>query len=221
VQLVKDKPSGQALEILETETRGILWIEKEFGRFQALAKKNIDEWLTLTERNEVKRWMDKFARLFTEPWAVRSGTNKIWAVNIRNSLQKGIESDAKKFGIKENIKELNKNTQVSFTLGESIAKKESADQVRELVTAFAPWGALALGGAFAPAESNFERLQNIIGWFILWQVAGSTKLKTGLASTLNKLSWLEKIELQNFIRTKGAAILSQEIVDKLVTPADK
>lgn len=58
---------------------------------------------------------------------------------IRRELRETIEKVAEGAGIK-NIKALNNETQIANSMADAIARKDSADAVREALTAFAPTG---------------------------------------------------------------------------------
>ncbi len=210
--VASEKTSDDALKILLEQVDWKTGLEDDALRFTGLLKKNQETWLTLTERNEIKRWIDEFLTLFTQKWEVMAGTTKKWATNVRSALQKNIEQDAKKAWI-DNIKALNKNTQVSFTLKDAIQRKDSADQARELLTAFAPWWLWAVWWALQPWDDPFDRLKNIVIWAAVWQVAWSTTVKTNVAALLNKLSWLQRESLLRYIETGWATPISSEIIE--------
>jgi len=210
-----DEGSEKALKIINENLTGKIGLEDDLLRFTKLSEKLQTKWLNTAEKNEVKRGMDAFINIFKDSWEVIAGTNKLWASKVRASVQKRIEDEAKKAGIK-NIKALNKNTQVSFTLAESIARKDSADQASALINAFAPSWAWAIIGWVWTQWDVFDRLQWAIWWALLWRVAWSTVVKTNIANLVNKLSGLEKFAFEDFIRTKWVKELSPDIMNKLV-----
>ena len=202
-------------EILSFMRKDFSWVpgQKEVvNRISELFKK-ATKWkgLTLTEINEVKRIVDRQLNLFTQTWDVRAWATKEWLTKLRWEVQKFIENTASKQWF-NNIKQLNKNTQVNMTLADAITRKDAADQARELLTAFAPGWIWAIGWALQWWEDAFERLKNIVLWAAIWQVAGSTTLKTNTASLLNKLSWLQRKALIDFIESKWATPISSEII---------
>ncbi len=216
--------ADEALDVLRKQTSDVPWLKKEFNRFRELAFKNKKwEWLTQTEKNEVKRGLDDFINIFKDTWEIIAWTNKVWASNIRKALQGSIEKQAKnknsldileKAGF-ENLKAANKNTQVSFTLAEAIARKDASDQASALINAFAPSWAGAIIGWVGAEWNVFDRLKGALIGATIGRVVWSTTVKTNVANILNKLSGLEKVALEEFVRTKGQKELSPKIVEKI------
>lgn len=211
--LYKNSSVDEILQFLRKDLSEIPWQDKVVNRISELfTKSNKWEWLKLSEINEVKRIADSQLNLFTIAWDVREWATKQGLTNLRWDIQKFIENTAAEKWVK-NIKQLNKETQVNKTLIDAINRKDSADQARELLTAFAPGGVWALWGAFAPSADPFDTLKNIVIWGAVWQVAWSTTIKTNLANIINKLSWLQKKELTEFISSKGATPISSELIN--------
>ena len=210
-----DKSSQKAIELVKANLAWKAWLEDDLARVLKLEEKLQTKWLTTFEKNWIKRDLDKFINIFKDSWEIIAGTNKLGASNIRLWVQKQIEKEAKESGIK-NIKELNKNTQVSFTLAESIARKDAADQASALINAFAPSWAWAIIWWVGSQWDVFDRLQGVIGWALLWRAAWSTTVKTNIANILNKLSWLEKFAFEEFIKNKWRTELSPEIINKFI-----
>lgn len=208
----KSEPVDEILTFLRKDLSDVPWQKETINRVSELFTKSSKwEWLTLKEIQEVKRLADKQLGLFTIAWDVRAWATKEWLSKLRWQIQKFIETKADDAWIK-NIKQLNKDTQVNRTLIDAITRKDSADQARELLTAFAPWWFGAWVWAFAPAEDPFDRLKNIVIWAWAWQIAWSTKIKTNVASVLDKLSWIQKDSLIKFIESKWATPISSEII---------
>jgi len=211
-----DEWTNKWLKIILDNLEWKTWLEDDFIKFTKLQDKLAKKWLNTTEKNQVKRWLDEFINIFKDSWEVIAWTNKLWASNVRKSIQTQIEKEAEEAGIK-NLKALNKNTQVSFTLAESIARKDAADQASALINAFAPSWAWAIIWGVWTQWDIYDRLKGAVWWAVLWKVAWSTLVKTNIANLLNKLSPLEKFSLDQFIRTKWWVELSPSIMNKLTS----
>lgn len=192
----------------------LAWREDDAAEILGLLKKKK---YTLSELNQAKRLLDKEYNLYTKAWLETSGSKIEGIRNIRQQIRKQIEVEAKKAWVK-NIALLNNETQVSRTLADAISKKESADAVRELLTAFAPSGVGGIIGSVAwPFDwSTVEgRVWNILTGIIAGKTLWSTKVKTNVAALLSKLNTKQVNALDEFIKSGGKTKLADDILNKM------
>jgi hypothetical protein len=187
----------------------------KFSKIQWLIAKSKKQWLSLPELNDVKRMVWDLDP-FTATGKVKvSKADLAWA---NSELKKFIEKSASESidWVDENmIKMLNNETQIARWLSEWIARKESADAVREIVNFMAgrsPW-AIVWGTVWY--QQGWDWKSTIIG-ALVWWAAGSTSMKTKAANMLYKtFSKQEQSVLQKFIQNWWAGSLSPKITQKL------
>ena len=179
-------------------------------------------WLTLNELDDV-RWM---ARKYLNPYTA-SGKVKVAKEDIKeviSSLKSYIEDTAEKewlgklagYEWPDNlIKTLNNQTMVSRTMAEGILRRDSTDAVQQLVTFMsARWAGTILGwiswyqGGPIPDSVPFHTVWNVLIGAFAWALVDNTKVKTTLASWLNKIPKEQKSEIYERMLKKGKPKLS-------------
>ena len=211
---------NQALEMLAKDYSTTPGLTKKADEILGLMK---DEY-TLSEMNQVKRYMDEAYNMFKQNgWEV-AGLKAEGLRTIRKEIKTTIENVAEQEGL-WNIRMLNNETQVARGLAEGIAKKEEAGILRQVTSPFSSIrnGAIlgGIGGGMDPRDSWLERIWNIAKWAILWGILGSTKAKTTLANMLKTLGGIEKKEITQRIATNGATKLSEKSAKSLSPMLEK
>ena len=204
----KVKEVNQALEMLAKDYSTTPWLTKKADEILGLMK---DEY-TLSEMNQVKRYMDEAYNMFKQNgWEV-AGLKAEGLRTIRKEIKTTIENVAEQEGL-GNIRMLNNETQVARGLAEGIAKKEEAGILRQVTSPFSSIrnGAIlgGIGGGMDPRDSFPERLLKIAWGAVVGGLIGSTKAKTTLANMLKKLWGVERKELEQWVATEGKSQLSQ------------
>ena len=199
---------NQALQMLIKDRLEYPWLKEKAGEMMKLMK---DEY-TLSEMNQVKRYMDEAYNMFKQNgWEV-AGLKAEGLRTIRKEIKTTIENVAEQEGL-WNIRMLNNETQVARGLAEGIAKKEDAATVREILSPFssARNGAIlgGIGGASDPRDSFPERLLKMAWGAVVGGLIGSTQVKTTVANMLKKLWGVERKELEQWVTTEGKSQLSQ------------
>ena len=211
---------NQALQMLAKDYSTTPWLTKKADEILGLMK---DEY-TLSEMNQVKRYMDEAYNMFKQNGGEVAGLKAEGLRNIRKEIKTTIENVAEQEGL-GNIRMLNNETQVARGLAEGIAKKEEAGILRQVTSPFSSIrnGAIlgGIGGGIDPRDSWLERIWNIAKWAILWGILGSTKAKTTLANMLKKLGGIEKKEITQRIATNGATKLSEKSAKSLSPMLEK
>ena len=211
---------NQALQMLIKDRLEYPWLKEKAGEMMKLMK---DEY-TISEMNQVKRYLDDAYNMFNKSWEATAGLKAEGLRNIRKEIKTTIENVAEQEGL-WNIRMLNNETQVAKGLAEGIAKKEDAGILRQVTSPFSSIrnGAIlgGIGGGMDPRDSWLERIWNIAKWAILWGILGSTKAKTTLANMLKKLGGIEKKEITQRIATNGATKLSEKSAKSLSPMLEK
>lgn len=211
---------NQALQMLAKDYSTTPWLTKKADEILGLMK---DEY-TLSEMNQVKRYMDDAYNMFKQNGGEVAGLKAEGLRNIRKEIKTTIENVAEQEGL-GNIRMLNNETQVARGLAEGIAKKEEAGILRQVTSPFSSIrnGAIlgGIGGGIDPRDSWLERIWNIAKWAILWGILGSTKAKTTLANMLKKLGGIEKKEITQRIATNGTTKLSEKSAKSLSPMLEK
>lgn len=214
----------KALQQTYDDMAKVAGLEDDAAKVLKLLKK--DKY-TLSELNWVKRILDDQYNLFTKTGDPTAWLKAKWLQTIRQQLRKTIEEVASEAGVK-NIRALNNETQIARTMADAIARKDSADAVREALTAFAPtWVGGIIGGVAWPFDnSTIEgKVWNVLLGVLAGKALGSTTLKTNIASLLNKLSKQEIGALDAYLRSGGKTALTPKIIQtmddtlKLLPPA--
>lgn len=205
---------NQALQMLAKDYSTTPWLTKKADEILGLMKNEY----TLSEMNQVKRYMDDAYNMFKQNGGEVAGLKAEGLRNIRKEIKTTIENVAEQEGL-WNIRMLNNETQVARGLAEGIAKKEEAGILRQVTSPFSSIrnGAIlgGIGGGMDPRDNWLERIWNIAKWAILWGILGSTKAKTTLANMLKKLGGIEKKEITQRIATNGATKLSEKSAKSL------
>lgn len=211
---VQSNIAKNALQQSYDDVSKIAGLEDEASRILALLNKDT---YTLTELNQVKRILDDQYNLFTKTGDPTAWLKAKWLQGIRQQLRQTIEDVADKAWIK-NIKALNNETQIARGMADAIARKDSADAVREALTAFAPtWVGGIIGWVAWPFDNNTVegKVGNIMLGMLVGRVAGSTTLKTNVASLLSKLSKKEIGALDDYIKAGWKSALPIQILEKI------
>jgi len=187
----------------------------KFSKIQWLIQKSKKEWLTLTELNDVKRMVWDLDPYTATGKVKVSKSDLAWA---NSELKKFIEKSATETieWVDENmIKMLNNETQIARWLSEWIARKESADAVREIVNFMAGRSPWAIVWGTVGYQQGWDWKSTII-WALAWWALGSTSMKTKAANMLYKaFNKQEQTVLQKFIQGWWAEKLSPKIIKKL------
>lgn len=187
----------------------------KFNKIQWLIQKSKKEWLTLTELNDVKRMVWDLDPYTATGKVKVSKSDLVWA---NSELKKFIEKSATETieWVDENmIKMLNNETQIARWLSEWIARKESADAVREIVNFMAGRSPWAIVWGTVGYQQGWDWKSTII-WALAWWALGSTSMKTKAANMLYKaFNKQEQTVLQKFIQGWWAEKLSPKIINKL------
>lgn len=211
---VKSDAAKKALQQSLDDVDNLAWLEDKAVEIKALLKKKD---FSLSELNQVKRLLDDQYNLYTKSGDAASGIKAEGLRNIRSQIRKTIETEAKKSWV-NNIAALNNETQVARTLADAIGRKDSAEAVRELLTAFAPsWVGGIIGSVAWPFDSSSIewRVGNILVGMIAWRTLWSTRVKTNVASFLNKLNKKQLGALDEFLKSGGKAKLADDIAQKM------
>lgn len=195
-------------------------LEWKTGLEWSIAK--IDELLskpdyTLSELNAIKRELDEMYNLYTKSTDPTAWLKAQWLRNVRADLRKFIEDEAEKYGV--GIRKLNNETATARGLAEGILRKDSADWVRELLTAFAPSGAWAVVWAWQAMvrwEDPLTVLRDAMIWAVATKIGTSTAVRTRIASALNRLAQKDLTALENYIRSWGKDAIGKKVAEKVI-----
>lgn len=221
---VTSPTAKKALQQTYDDLSKIAWLEDEAQNILKLISKDK---FTLSELNKVKRILDDQYNIYTKTGDPTAWMKAKWLQKIRSTIQKTIEDEAETLWVK-NIKSLNNETQIARGMADAISRKDSADAVREALTAFAPSGIGGIAGWFAwPFDKSTPQwfIGNVLLGMFAGKVLWSTTLKTNIASLLNKLSKQEIGALDAYIRSGGKTALTPKIIQtmddtlKLLPPA--
>lgn len=211
----------EALFQIAWDIENLPWMWAEF----ATVIWKLKDWgYTLSELNAIKRDIDRFYTIYKKSWDVKEWLKAQWLDNIRKWIKTYIEEAAQKEWL-WNIKLLNNETAMANWLRDAISKKESADAVREFLWVFSRgtiWW--VVWTQTWPFDRNTVPWQigNFLVWALVWNVAGSTAVRTNIANFIWKLSWLEKKELKRFIwKEIDEKWLSEWLVTKIWILKDK
>lgn len=176
------QPARQALDVLEDTFQGTTGNQDILTQLENL--KNADDY-SLSNLNEIKRIIDRELNIYTATGDVRTGATARGLKNMRSDLQKLIENKAREAGY-DDIAALNKETQVSREIAESIEKRLDVSGgnfglgMRDYL----------LGGAATPISAVIG-VNPLLG--VAVSIAGkkfleSARFRTSFANALNKLS---------------------------------
>lgn len=212
----------EALNMLFDDYAKYPWLKEKLGTIVNTSKRG---GYTLSEMNQVKRYMDDAYNMFKQSGGETAGLKAEGLRNIRQTIKKTIEEVAEAEGL-GNIKMLNNETQIAKGLADGITKKDTADTVREFLSPFSSMrnGAILWGVSadFSDDGSiNFWSLGRMAKGAILWAIIGNTKAKTVLANMLKKLGGIEKKEITQRIATNGTSKLSEKSTAALTPVLEK
>lgn len=198
------------LQMLKQNFDGIAGAEADAAKVEALIAKGMKGDLNLADINEVKRMGDKFSPAYNRAGDIKSTVQGQGLANMRGEIKVFIEKEAEKAGI-ANIKQLNKDTQVSHEIANAAKKKmlgQNANRVLGL-TDFLMGGA---GGATAGLPGIFVAM---IGKKIIEHPA----FKMFFAKRLAKLSTTELNALEKAAKigkpTEEATTILQTIAEEI------
>ena len=212
----------QALTELEDLFRGVPGNEETLAKVVALKKKFGKEVLvegsrghSLSELNEVKRLIDRHIDIFKTTGDVKAGAKAEGLKNIRQNIQKFIETQGDVEGI-ANIKGLNKETQVAREIGDAISKKELAKMGNNIInlTDFIVASGLGAGtGVFLGAKEGVGAGLVSAGALVAKKVAENPSFKIKIAMSLQRLSPNELKVLQSGIKTETGKEIYKKVVN--------
>ena len=210
----KNTEAKKALMQIRNDLEWKTWLEDKILKIdELLAKPDY----TLSELNAVKRELDDMYNLYTKSTDPTAWLKAQWLRNVRANIRKFIEDEAEKYGV--NIRKLNNETAVARGLADWILRKDSADWVRELLTAFAPsgaWAAIWAWQAIARWEDPLTVLRDALIGGIATKIGTSTAVRTRIASSLNRLAPKELTALENYIRSGGKDAIGKKVAEKVI-----
>lgn len=201
----------QTLDILEKSFEKTIGNEKTVERLAAL-KEKAPSGLTLSEINEVKRLIDDNLDLFAITGDPKAGAVKKGLLNIRQEIKRFIEDKAGENGVK-NIKELNKDTQVSKEIKDAILKAETRRTPNNLLSLTD----YIIGGLAGVATQD---LTKTLGVVIAKRIIFHPRFTTALARGLMKLSDAD-FKIVEAGLTRQSSPRAQQIIKTLVNEAVK
>lgn len=210
----KNPEAKKALLQIRNELEWKVWLEWKLAKIDELLGKPD---YTLSELNAIKRELDEMYNLYTKTWDPTAWLKAEWLRNVRANLRKFIEDEAEKYGV--GIRKLNNETSTARGLADGILRKDSADGVRELLTAFAPSWAGAVVWAWQAMvrwEDPLTVLRDALIWAVGTKIATSTRVRTNIASALNRLSQKELTALQAYIRSGGKDAIGKKVAEKVI-----
>ncbi len=210
----KNPEAKKALMQIRSELEWKVWLEDKLAKIdELLAKPDY----TLSELNAVKRELDDMYNLYTKTWDPTAGLKAEWLRNVRANIRGFIENEAEKLWV--NVRKLNNETSTARGLADGILRKDSADWVRELLTAFAPSGA---GAAIWAGQSIYRWndpmtvLRDALIGGVATKLATSTTVRTRIASALNKLVPKELSALENYIKSGWKDAIWKKVAEKVI-----
>lgn len=186
------QPAVDTLEVLKKT------FEDTIGNDEITAK--IDAYLaqsdySLSDLNAIKRLADSELGIFKSTGDIKSGATARGLFNVRDQLKTLIEDEAALNDF-EDVKKLNKETQVSYEIAEALDKRlKTEGRLTELGLRDAIVGI----GSFAATADIFTSLGLVVGKKIL----ESTQFRTFLANKLKKAPPAEHDALREAITTRN------------------
>lgn len=187
---IKDKSVDGALRELIKVTKGVNSPEKQavYKELQKMLLKSKKSGLSLKEIQKVKESMDDILDLYTVAGDVKAWVQKSDLSQLRSNIRKLLETNVKKT-IGTDIGVLNRDTAVAKQLAKSIKYKSKADEIRELISPFAPSAIWWVVG-YSQWDSLEQKLKLAALWILFGAVSKSTYLKTKVGVPVMK--WLSK-----------------------------
>ena len=183
-------------------------LENETVRIRQLINK--DE-LSLSELNEVKRTLDEYETIFKTDGQVGSAVKAKGLAKVRNQIKNTIEKEAANLGIPD-IKDANKQTQVSRQILNAIKKSEPRIKKRQQISL----SDLGIAGA---ASFITPSVPGIIGVVIAKKIYNSTKFQSELAKRLSKIPKKELIGLEKQLSSNKLTPAAKKQLSKIYKDA--
>lgn len=150
---------------------------------------------SLSDLNAIKRLADSELSIFKSTGDIKSGATARGLFNVRDQLKTLIEDEAALNGF-EDVKKLNKETQVSYEISNALQKRLGTEgRLNELGLRDAMLGI----GSFAATSDLFTSLGLVVGK----RLFESTSFRTFLANKLKKAPPAELEELQKAVETRN------------------
>ncbi len=210
----KNPEAKKALLQIRNELEWKVWLEDKLSKIdELLAKPDY----TLSELNAVKRELDDMYSMYTKTGDPTAWLKAEWLRNVRANIRGFIEKEAEKLWV--NVRKLNNETSTARGLADGILRKDSADWVRELLTAFAPSGA---GAAIWAGQSIYRWndpitvLRDALIGGVATKLVTSTTVRTRIASALNKLVPKELSALENYIKSGWKDAIGKKVAEKVI-----
>lgn len=179
------------LDILEQTFSGTIGNEP---LLQQLSDLKAQRDYSLTELNEIKRLADSELQIFKTNGQLKDNARSKGMANVRDEIKTLIEDKASEQGF-DGVRELNKETQVSFAIEEAMRKR--MDATSKLPELGLRDGIIAAGGF---ASGGFATAGAAI---VTKKVLESTTFRTHLANKLKDAPTEQKAALQEAIDTKN------------------
>lgn len=197
VPLERAGSAVQTLEILKDVFQGTVGNEGLVARLDELLQKDS---LTLTEMNEIKRLAQAELDVFKSTGALKEGAKAKGLNNVVSDLKTSIETEAARQGFND-VKALNKETQVSKEISDSIQKR--LDVQNKLPAIGLRDGIIAVGG-FATGNPLIGA-----GLIIGKKTLESSQFRTALAQKLATENPVRITELEKAIEQHNYAEIIQ------------
>lgn len=183
-------PALKTLDVLIDDLKGVVGMEEKLAELTKLRGQSS---FSVAELNEIKRLGDNLSNIYKTTGAVKDSAKAQGLANVRNELKTLIENEAAKQGF-DNVKQLNKETQVSKEISDALKKRldvESKLPTLGLRDAILGVGGFATGG-----------LGGALGVVITKKVLESPAFRTYLANKLKQLTPTETSALNEAIATR-------------------
>lgn len=188
------------LKVLKDTFEGTIGNEKLVERIDAeLAKPDY----SLDELNEIKRLADNELSIFKTTGDIKQGATARGLFNVRDELKTLIEDKAAENGF-DNVRDLNKDTQVAYEISESMKKR--LDVKSKLPELGLRDGILAVGG-FATGGAL-----TAVGAVVAKKVIESAAFRTHLAQILKSLTKEKKAELNDALKNRNYEVITSFLI---------
>lgn len=193
-------PATQMIEILQKTFDGTIGNER---LLESLSDMKSRESFTLTELNEIKRLADSELQIFKTTGALKDNAASKGMANVRDDLKTLIENKAAENGF-EDVRLLNKETQVSREIADAMQKR--ADARSKLPEIGLRDGIFAAGGFFTGGFAGAAAL------VISKQILESTQFRTFVANKLKQADPTEIKSLEQALETKNYTAAAQYLI---------
>lgn len=185
--------ANQILGVLSDTFEGVPGNDVILNRIRDLAQKDT---YTLSELNDIKRLVDSELGIFSRAGDIKGGATSKGLFNLRDELKTEIETIAAKNGF-EDVKALNKETQVATEISKAINKRlDVSSRNLELGLRDAVLGV----GAFAAGDPTFG-----VGAVIVKKLVESAQFRTFIANKIKTSP--QKDELLNAIESSNLPLI--------------